>query len=287
MIYFQSTAGVVQFAQELVSPSVYLDHWALREISESESLCCRLSEALRVTGGTLALSWLNVVEFTKVTDETQRNKADQCLNSLGSHVFWLNPDFLTVTKHERESAPQPPPGAPHSDLQMAARFIANGLSGPADTTQVLGPQSHFAVIQRIPGILAQYDQLADDIVAQITELRRDFEHRKDMRAAIQAPLTAEPYSRGTNLIARHLIAPFLKDKLRTINRNNAIDLTHAVVPVSYCDYVLLDGQWAAMVNDLRHRITTAGLSVPIATVFTKKANGLGAFLAELEAQTAS
>jgi hypothetical protein len=108
-----------------------------------------------------------------------------------------------------------------------------------------------------------------------------------MRAAIQAPLTAEPYSRGTNLIARHLIAPFLKDKLRTINRNNAIDLTHAVVPVSYCDYVLFDGQWAAMVNDLRHRITTAGLPVPIATVFSKRANGLGAFLAELEAKTAS
>jgi hypothetical protein len=169
---------------------------------------------------------------------------------------------------------------------MAAYFIANGLYQSA-CAQVLGPQSHFAVIQRIPGILEQYDQVADEIVAQITELRRDFDNRKDMRAAIKAPLEAPPHSPATNLIARHLIAPFLKDKLRAINRNNAIDLTHAVVPVSYCDYVLLDGQWAAMVSDLRRRLADAGVSIPIAKVFSKRGNGIEEFLAELEGKVAS
>jgi hypothetical protein len=56
MITFQNTAGVVQFTQQLLSPSVYLDHWALRAISESEALSSRLSHALKLSGGTLALS---------------------------------------------------------------------------------------------------------------------------------------------------------------------------------------------------------------------------------------
>jgi hypothetical protein len=42
-----------------------------------------------------------------------------------------------------------------------------------------------------------------------------------------------------------------------------------------------------MVNDLRHRIATAGLPIPIAKVFSKRANGIENFLAELEAQTAA
>jgi hypothetical protein len=286
VINFQNTAEVVQFTQQLIAPSVYLDHWALRVISESEILSSRLSHALKLSGGTFALSWLNVVEFTKVTDEAQRNKADLLLNSITPNVFWLNPDFWTVAKHERLAPPLAGAEAPYSDLEMAALLIANGLYRPA-STQVLGPQSHFAVIQRLPGILAQYDEFADDIVAQITELRRDFDNRKEMRAAIKAPLEAPPHSPATNLIARHLIAPFLKDKLRAISRNNAIDLTHAVVPVSYCDYVLLDGQWSAMVNDLRHRLADAGVSIPIAKVFSKRGNGIEGFLAELERRAAS
>lgn len=52
MIHFGSTGGVVQLAQELVPPRVYLDHWALREISESEQLSTRLSCALK-----LGLGW--------------------------------------------------------------------------------------------------------------------------------------------------------------------------------------------------------------------------------------
>jgi len=116
-------------------------------------------------------------------------------------------------------------------------------------------------------------------------LRRDFETSKAMRAALQAPPKGQSPQRGTRLIARELIGRFLRDKLLKLNRNNAIDLSHAVVSVSYCDYFLLDSQWAAMVNDCRSRIIKAGVSIPIAKVFSKRANGLEHFLRELEASS--
>jgi hypothetical protein len=105
-----------------------------------------------------------------------------------------------------------------------------------------------------------------------------------MREALKALPKARSLSRGTRLIGRELIGRFLKDKLRRPSRNDAIDLSHAVVAVSYCDYVLLDGQWVAMVNDLRVRFTKAGVTIPVAKVFSKRANGMEEFLNELEAR---
>ena len=136
----------MQFTQKFLSPSVYLDHWALLAISESDRLSSRLCHALKLSGGTLALSWLNVVEFTKVTDESQRHKADILLNSVTPNVFWLNPDLLTVAKHERLAPSLARSEAPYSDLEMAELFIASGLYRSA-SAQILAPQSHFVVIQ--------------------------------------------------------------------------------------------------------------------------------------------
>src|SRR5262245_45839853 len=86
--------------QELVSQSVYLDHWAFREIADSNTLTKRFSEVLLSRGGTLVLSWLNIVEFCKVTIESQRHNASSFLDKIGPNVFWINPDFFTVLKYE-------------------------------------------------------------------------------------------------------------------------------------------------------------------------------------------
>src|SRR3954447_10783097 len=99
MIAFKAVANVLQVAQEISSPSVYLDHWALREISESSTLASRFTNAIHIRKGTLVLSWLNVVEFSRVSDQTQRSQADDMINRLGPHLFWLNPDFWVVSQN--------------------------------------------------------------------------------------------------------------------------------------------------------------------------------------------
>jgi hypothetical protein len=222
-----------------------------------------------------------VVKFSKVADDSQRRKADLLLNYVGSNVFWLNPDFFTVAKNEVLSSAEQIARPTHSDLEFAAFFVTNGLKQSKEP-QTLGPQNLFGVIHTAPGIPKKYDDLADLIAAQIERLRRELESNKAMRAAIKVPPKAQPLLRGTRIIARELIARFLRDKTLKLSRNNAIDLSHAVVSVSYCDYVLLDGQWEAMVNEARSRIAKAGVSMPIAKVFSKRGNGVENFLYELE-----
>jgi hypothetical protein len=79
-----------------------------------------------------------------------------------------------------------------------------------------------------------------------------------------------------------LIGPLVNQRDLKISHNDAIDLTHTVVPVSYCDYVLLDNGWTTRVNQMRKRFTTAGVCIPMAKVFSKKNDGLESFFKELE-----
>ena len=78
-----------------IPPTVYLDHWAWRKISESEELSRKFLSAMKSSGGTLAFSWLNIIEFSKV-DEKQARKADELLNEIWPHVFILYPNFFKV-----------------------------------------------------------------------------------------------------------------------------------------------------------------------------------------------
>ncbi len=66
-------------------------------------------------------------------------------------------------------------------------------------------------------------------------------------------------------------------------RNDAMDCFHAVVPVAYCDFVLLDKHWAAQVTHVRARFEAGGLAVPMATVFTRGRGGVEKLLTALEA----
>jgi len=62
--------GRLTATQRDFSPTVYLDHWALRELSTT-MLAERFVAALKQRNGTLALSCTNLIEFCNVTDDQQ------------------------------------------------------------------------------------------------------------------------------------------------------------------------------------------------------------------------
>jgi hypothetical protein len=277
MIHFTAVDEGLHVTQTISAPSVYLDHWALRSISESDSFAGRLSEALLRRGGTLVLSWLNVVEFSKVADENQRRKADSFVNLVAENVYWLEPVFFTVVR--REESKKRHYADPPSDLEFLDLYVTWGRRR-ATGLKILGSPSIFAAVYANRDIPREYDEVADTIVAQLTHWRKEFETDSGLRSTLKKNWPqSQTFSRGTRFIARALIARFLKDKFLKLNRNNAVDLTHAVVSVSYCDYVLLDTQWAAMVNDARGQLGKMNVTMPIAKVFSKK--GMEVFLDEI------
>ena len=54
------------------------------------------------------------------------------------------------------------------------------------------------------------------------------------------------------------------------------------MPINCCDYVLLDGAWTERVEKMKQRIAKAGSTMPVAKCFSKRNQGVQAFLDELE-----
>jgi len=280
VIEFSVNTRGVKVDQWCDPPTVYLDHWAWRRISESSVLVKRFSAALKSQGGTLVFSWLNLIEFSKVSDEQQARKADAFLDEILPHVFILNPNFFRVIEAEDELLNGGVPIAPHADL-VSLKFFAKHNLTRHNSLKLLPSQNLFGLTST-GEISAHFDGFADQIVGHIESLRHDFNASHEFSLAVKRIPKGQPTQCGTRYIARELLGSMLMNKSVKADRHHAIDICHAVVPVAYCDYVLLDGHWATQVERARKRIKDGGLLFPIAKVYSEKRDGLESFFRKLE-----
>jgi hypothetical protein len=280
MIEFTPNKEGLYVGQRCVPPNVYLDHWAWRRISESEPLANRFSSALKSRAGTLALSWLNLVEFSKLTDEQQASKADGLLDQILPQAFLINPDFFKVIGKEDQLQAGGEAVAPHGDLDTLRFFVKHNLSRP-NSLKLFPAQNLFRLATAI-GIAERNDNFADSLIAYIESLRRNYDDDRKFRQRVKRLPKGQPIQCGTRFIASELIGSLLVDKRVKIDRHHVIDISHAIVPVAYCEYVLLDAHWATQVERARKRIAEARMSFPMAKVFSERANGIERFLKELE-----
>jgi hypothetical protein len=124
-------------------------------------------------------------------------------------------------------------------------------------------------------------RLVDTVVERVTHLRGEFDENEDFRARVRRLPTGVPDQYGTRVILTELVATMLTNSEMRLTRNHGIDLRHAVVPVSYCDLVLLDKHWTAQVEKVRARLREGGLDVPIARVFSERDDRVERFLHDL------
>jgi len=258
------------------SPTVYLDHWAIRQFSESKELASQLTTAITSRGGTLAISWVNLAEFTKVTVEEQARKAEKLIEATFPRVFLLDVNSFLVIERENRLLEGAPPIPPHADVDFLKAII--GLD--PDSVNLLSARDLFAVL-RNEASMQRFNNLADTIVGRIEALRDKLETDSQFQSAIARLPSGTPIQRGTRFILRELIRTLLVDPKTKLTRNHAIDLFHAVVPAAYCDLVLLDKHWETQIERVRSRLVSAGISVSVAKVFSGKRGGVSRFLEEL------
>ena len=270
-----------------VSPVVYLDHWALGDISENQTLTDHLTAALKSRNGTLALSWLQLREFSKMTNEAQARDAENLIKDILPQIFFLEVHFDAVISREDEQL-----ACPHRDEDLFEEFIK---SQPRPRNQ-LTVRNLFKVMQEDRQGAQRHAKLAGAIVDCINVMRSKLatkQGRKDRDSFIKSALLEfQPVikhsqgdwqiQRGTRFICYELIRSLFIDMQKTICQNDVDDIFHAVVPVAYCDFVLLDGHWKTQVERAHARLKKVVPSVSIARVFSRRANGLDQFLCELE-----
>jgi hypothetical protein len=273
--------GSFNVKQWCAPPTVYLDHWAWRKISESEMLTKRFSRALKSHNGTLAFSWLNIIEFGKVTDEDQARKANALLDAIWPQVFILYPNFFKVIEQEDKIRAGGERFALHGDLETLKGILKLSPLNPNSLYPLRTPK----LFDLAASTRVTFDDTADLIINWIKSGWQDYCNNPEFYSAVNRIPKGSTNKFGTRFIARELLGSFIKDRGLQIGknrRNHAMDISHAIVAVAYCEYVLLDGHWVTQVEHARKRIRDGGALFHMAKVFSEKEDGLKKFLQELE-----
>lgn len=277
MLRFTITAaGEIAVEQRIRSPAVYLDHWALRHLSENQNAVDRFVSAMRRLDGDFLFSWLNLAEYTKLTDGRHGQAAEQLLEQLLPNVFLIESDPFTVIDEEQAILASGKVTAPHADSGLARALATR----KPDSVR---PFTARGLVTAVHGtkLDSYFDQLVDTVVARVEALRCAMESDSDFSRTVRQPPRG---THQTKLIVQELIRGFLIDRSIPVTRNHAIDFMHAAVPISYADYVLLDKHWKVQVERVRARLEQAQIDAPFAEVYSKAQDGVERFLCQLESR---
>jgi hypothetical protein len=270
--------GVLVAQQKFDRPVVYLDHWAVRKLAADPALGDRFATALKRTGGTWAISLVNLMEFIKMTDHGQAAEFERLIDKVLPNLFFI--DFLAPAVADRERAMQEGGrrDAPYGDTQLFGVFAHSGtksLSGFSAESLVT------VIVQQRQRLEQDFDSLRSTIAMRITTLRDELNADASLQRMVKASQEAAQ-AMPTLLMMRELLGSLLLDPAKIVGPNDATDFLHAVVPVAYCDFALLDSQWKHRVAVVAKRFSDQDLSVRVAQVFCDRPDDITQFFTALE-----
>lgn len=244
-------------------PLGYSDHFGLRRIAEDEARTDRLVAALKASGGSLALSWLNLGEYSTVTDREQHLEVERLIDRILPAVFPLDVAPLDVHKRELAGGPHPP---------QAELVVALGLVKKVPSLAASGidfKMTAAGLFERLndDSIIAAKNRLAGLTRMALEDLRTRHNNNPSAR-------WREEEMTDTLTIMRVMAETFFPDRRRKIDDHTAIDFQHAVVPVAFCDAVLLDGATWDMVGRAQRKLP----NVNMGRTFSGRGDGIDRFI---------
>jgi hypothetical protein len=97
--FFEANDGF-RIRQSFESPTVYLDHWAIRKFSDDLRLQNRFIGALKKKGGTLLISIVSLLEFTSPEDRRHCFDTEQFFNRVMPNLFFTDLAFDKIINKE-------------------------------------------------------------------------------------------------------------------------------------------------------------------------------------------
>ena len=249
--------------QQIRSPAVYLDHWALRKVSENIPLSIRLGQAITGRDGTLILSWANLFEFVGL-DQRNVSCAERFIERLVPALFFLEFNPFKVIQRELSFVPNESAFPPHADMELLKLVFGlapNGLK--PITCRGLLDKARQAKGASIPTMKRTF-------VERIQKLRGEYSNDSSFRKLVNHLGTNPPGLGTTDLVLREIVGGLMRDNSAPINDNDALDFFHTIVPTVYADYCLLDGRWRDQVDRLGKRLGKRGARHSLATAISGK-----------------
>jgi hypothetical protein len=271
--FFDSPEGR-KLGQTFDSPTIYLDHWAMRMFSDERRLQDRFVRALRAKRGTVLVSHISTAELGGASDPQHVVDAEKFLERCLPHLFLTDFRLDEVLDREESEPSNATRFWPTADLRQLKLFgELSQAAGGGFTMQGLAQLAY----EHRTGINEMMSSMARSLTEAVAKARADPEY---VRKSRNAPL--DDTRPRTLLILGELLRGFILDSGAPMSENDAVDLIHAAMPLNCCDYVLLDGPWAERVAKMKLRLAKSSMVMPIAKCFSRRNDGINAFLTDLE-----
>jgi hypothetical protein len=251
-------------------PLIYLDHWALRLLSDNPTLTGRFLVAFE-RRGTVMFSLMNVREIANDSNHTKGIR--DFLDALGPHWVPVTIDpFRIIDAEETGHKPDRMDPCVSVGFLTDPRFAALLMTGAVSLAHVVdltaGPEG---------GPLIAADDLTTCKLLQEIQRARDLYATDPQSLSRMFPIMEFDAKKPMRSIYNGLMHYLVKDSF-SLNGNHARDLYHAIVPLCCANMVTLDKHWVGQVRKLR---------LPPTFVKVYSRPEFKAFLSDLEAEPAS
>lgn len=266
------------YTQTFRRPVVYLDHWAIRMIADDAILANRYATALKRVGGTWAVSWFNFCEFIGMTDEEQAANFEALLELVFPHIFFIESVAFNVIDRERERLQGIGHGAPYGDVDML-QFFAGATGNLPSLFKATGVVT--TIVRRRDELAGGFEAMKKASVVRVQAMRDELKVDDNLAKLVSGSHKVAE-TQPAWLFTRELIGTVMMQPQSKFDTHDAMDLFHTVVPVAYCDIVLLDNSWRHRVEMVRQRLFKHGITLKPAEVFSKRDGSIEPFFVRLE-----
>ncbi len=239
---------------ELTQPTVYLDYWLLADLAREPVTGAKFRDSLIKSGGTLYLSWAHLVELFGLGKGPTYDSFCSYLAAFDRSFVLIDSDALSVIR--REKTWNPGKQNPVLDEEFLRCLVAN-WSGTAE----INMGCLLDAVSKDPTV---FPKLQDMHRKHRAALKKAFDdarelYNKDHEARRRADATKYFYVPNTPP-TEYLYKQIVRECVRTseaFNASDGLDFEHCVVPLSYCDFVVLDKKWARRCNNITIPATAA------------------------------
>ena len=240
----------VQIDQIAYPPTVYLDTWALFDLIEDDRLANKFIKILNNLGGTLMLSIMSVLESVGLKNQKQFQCLCDLIDSLGiDRVALLDFNFMRVITKEKIYKKIGGPFlkiSPAIDLELLDLIIK--IHEPKDPLKISEIILAYQKDLKSGKILKEdWEQCLFPIILRarnntiaLSNAKKRFRKRKENANTYKFPCTEYLLESCIDYIV--------------INENMKMpdkewhDIFQTIVPVAYCDFVLIDKRWRNFVK---------------------------------------
>jgi hypothetical protein len=257
----------IEIQEHFRSPMVYLDHWALNDIALNDEMNDKFVKIMNSFGGTLRISVMNMVELSKQKDKSQVElildmikKIDDC------GLINIDPKGVVLKENSLIADPESifQVKNPSAELDLIGAYLmANNYPSQWNVSGMIK-----SIIGELPTkrMTESNENFLDDMKRLLSIGRTDDNHLKRVKKRFNTVKQNGPnYQRATREVLQMALDFILQNKnMKMLKYSEWSDLFHLIVPVSYCDIVLMDKRWKTFINQ-------TGLLFPkIAMIFDKR-----------------